>query len=128
MTRCVGSFLHDSDSSFDEYNQWNRHCDEPGERDHKQGHREPLIFQGDRQDGAFPPLAWTLVWEGTYSNIFGDYILENFQEWGWVIWDADRLEITGAKELLMRQWQEMKEASYYDDPRQPFWYKGWLPR
>lgn len=44
------------------------------DRDLRQQRREPFPFRGDVEDdpdGMYPPLSWTLVWKGTYSNIFG---------------------------------------------------------
>lgn len=116
--------LHDDSSAFSVDTQRERHCSNPTDRDDKQGLRAPLTFEGDRQSNgsrSSPPLAWTLVWGNTYSNIFGQYIPKSFQRWGWVMWDAARLEHTGAKELIMKQWEKWKEADSYDDPRQPFW-------
>ena len=87
------------------------------ERDHKAERREPLTFEGDGEpdsDGPGPPLAWTLIWGGTYSNLYGYYVPDIIRRWGYVMWDAARLEHTHANELLMRQW----EAEYGDwDPR-----------
>lgn len=40
------------------------------ERDRLQQERVSLPFRGDEEvDG--PPLAWTLIWSGTYSNLYG---------------------------------------------------------
>jgi hypothetical protein len=47
----------------------------PSERDRKQYRRVPLPLQEDREPNRcqlLPPLAWTLLWGGTYSNIFGE--------------------------------------------------------
>ncbi|KAB8214643.1 hypothetical protein BDV33DRAFT_195900 [Aspergillus novoparasiticus] len=61
-----------------------------------------------------PPLAWTLIWRGSYSNLYGYYVQDVIRRWGYVMWDATRLDRTGAKELLARQWQ----ADWGDtDPR-----------
>lgn len=64
----------------------------------------------------FPPLAWTLVFGGTYSNIFGEYIPEKFQKWGWVMWDAARLERMGAKDVMIDEWED------WGDRREDYWY------
>ena len=58
-------------------------------------------------DGSQPPLAWTLMWGGTYSNVYGWYIEPDFRRWGYVFWDAARIERTGAEELLLRQVEEL---------------------
>lgn len=82
----------------------------PSVRDLKQERRDPLPFSGDGlldvETGKFPPKAWTLVWGGTYSNLYGYYVHETIHRWGYVFWDAARLERTGAIEVLMRQWEE----------------------
>lgn len=84
----------------------------PSDRDLKQKQRTPLPFQGDAED--LPPLAWTLIWRGTYSSIFGWRISDILRFWGYIMWDAARLEYTGAKELLAQQWEGRWEDM---DPR-----------
>lgn len=54
------------------------------------------------------------IWGGTYSNLYGYYVEHAIRRWGYVIWDAVRLERTGAEELLERQW---KAGWGEDDPR-----------
>ncbi|RAK84011.1 hypothetical protein BO79DRAFT_276332 [Aspergillus costaricaensis CBS 115574] len=94
-----GAFTHAAQSG--------RRARAPSERDKKEERREPLPFRGDRVDGVYPPLAWTLLWKGTYSNMLGSYIPDEIQRWGYVMWDAARLERTGAKEVLEREWDLM---------------------
>ncbi|KAJ5762249.1 uncharacterized protein N7511_005631 [Penicillium nucicola] len=48
-----------------------------------------------------PPFAWTLMWGGTWSNIFGEYVPDELHAWGWVMWDAARLENTRSEEYLV---------------------------
>lgn len=83
------------------------------DRDRLQEERSPLPFRGDEEEDG-PPLAWTLIWGGTYSNLYGYYIPEGMSHWGYVFWDAVRLERTGAKHLLKRQWDDYWDG---DDPR-----------
>lgn len=71
------------------------------ERDLKQQRREPLLFTDE--DESEPPLAWTLMWQGTYSNLYGHYVEDEIRRWGYVMWDAARLRSTGGDELLKRQ-------------------------
>ena len=86
----------------------------PSERDAKQDRRDPLPFEGDcvalvGADGVWtslPPLAWTVLWHGTYSNTFGWYVEKAIQRSGYVLWDARRIEETGAKEALIRCQEE----------------------
>ncbi|KAL2809184.1 hypothetical protein BJX63DRAFT_424024 [Aspergillus granulosus] len=84
----------------------------PSERDLKQERRDPLPFRGDRvpnPDPAggeilYPPLAWTIIWKGN----------EDLKMWGYVMWDAWRLESIGAREVLKRQW-----ATYWEEAEDP---------
>ncbi|KAJ5947140.1 hypothetical protein N7466_000155 [Penicillium verhagenii] len=89
----------------------------PSDQDLKERRREPLPFQGDRVDGAYPPFAWTFIWEGTYSNITGDWLCDfmggnGLRYWGYVMWDKERLESMGAIEVLDRQ---IKDESWLED-------------
>ncbi|KAI0548091.1 hypothetical protein F4679DRAFT_585849 [Xylaria curta] len=92
--------------------QLHRRIIQPSDRDQKQTRRDPLPFQGDC--GLRPPLAWTLIWRETYSNLYGALLPEDILRWGYVMWDAARLENTGAKEVLARQWEAVWEGT---DPR-----------
>jgi hypothetical protein len=89
--------------------QWARREQQLSERDLKQRRRDPLPFRGDAEpdaNGSLPPLAWTLMWKGTYSNLFGYYVDNDIRRWGYIMWDAARLERMGAKEVLAQQWDE----------------------
>ena len=111
----AGNFLEGE--ALGETAQFQRRQEQPSNRDQKQQRRDPLPFQGDGEpeaDGLGPPLAWTVMWQGTYSNLYGYYVQDVIRRWGYVMWDATRLERTGAKEVLRRQW----EADWGDsDPR-----------
>ncbi|KAF9889590.1 hypothetical protein FE257_007098 [Aspergillus nanangensis] len=87
----------------------------------KQLLRDPLPFKGDFEipDALSPPLAWTLIWGGTYSNVLPDDIPKALRLWGYVLWDAVRLEKAGAKEVLM---QQCKEQWNDFDPRDYDYY------
>lgn len=87
--------------------------DNPSARDLLQEERAPLLFPGD-EEAYGPPLAWTLIWNDTYSSLYGYYIPDGMGRWGYVFWDAARLERTGAKDVLERQWQECWD---FGDPR-----------
>ncbi|GAB1217816.1 hypothetical protein ATERTT37_007059 [Aspergillus terreus] len=115
----LGSFFDDdTGNALDDTSQYFRWREHPSERDAMQDRRDPLSFQGDRaalvgSDGVWtslPPLAWTVLWRGTYSNIFGSYVPEEIQRWGYVLWDGKRMEETGTKEALARwlekEWEE----------------------
>jgi hypothetical protein len=83
----------------------------------KEEHRDILIFLGDHlsDDGKrYPPLTWTMIWNGTYSTLVGDVIPQVMRKWGYIIWDASTLERVGGRGLLMQQWKAIWED---DDPR-----------
>lgn len=88
----------------------------PSDKDLKEIRRDPLPFQGDNE--ALPPLSWTLIWQETYSNLSGIFIPESIRLWGYTMWDATRIEHTGAKEVLARQWRERWKDT---DPRTRIW-------
>lgn len=84
----------------------------PTDQDSKQKRRDVLPFQGDTEE--LLPLSWTLIWKGTYSNLFDGTFKDDLRSWGYIMWDAARLERTGAREVLHRQWK----ACWKDvDPR-----------
>jgi len=102
----AGSFLEDE--ALGEIAQFQRRQERLSDRDQKRQRRDPLPFKGDGEpeaNGLRPPLAWTLMWRGTYSNLYGYYVQDVIRCWGYVMWDAARLERTGAKEVLARQWE-----------------------
>ena len=92
--------------------QSSRRRQSPSDQDLKQKQRDPFPFPGD--DENLPPLAWTLIWQGTYSNTFGWCIPSDLRSWGYIMWDAARFERIGAKEVLARQWEERWKGG---DPR-----------
>jgi hypothetical protein len=99
-----------------------RRRDNTSDRDEKERRRDPMPFKGDNEldtNGSHPPLAWTLIWGGTYSNLYRYYIHPDvIRRWGYVMWDAARIEGTGAEELLARQWEDDWDDG---DPRDDFW-------
>ncbi|ODM24314.1 hypothetical protein SI65_01978 [Aspergillus cristatus] len=99
---------------LDETTQSIRRDEHPSDQDLKQERRDSLPFQGDSAE--LPPLAWTVIWHGTYSNLFGWYVKDPIRLWGYIMWDAARLEYTGARGLLVRQWKEFwKDFDPRDD-------------
>lgn len=109
--------VHAADDEWAEDSQIMRRRKSPSERDLKERRRDPLPFRGDGEpdaEGTRPSLAWTLIWGGTYSNLYGAYCDEDLRRWGYVLWDATRLESTGATEVLLREWDMMWDG---EDPR-----------
>ncbi|KAL7946057.1 hypothetical protein V8C42DRAFT_352943 [Trichoderma barbatum] len=80
--------------------QWSHRKNYPSERDLNEFRREPLPFNGDGESDEFnlrPLAAWVILWKGKYSNIrFIDWEL---LIWGYVMWDKDRIDFTGAEEI-----------------------------
>jgi hypothetical protein len=63
----------------------------------------PLPFRGDGgpdAEGDRPPLAWTLMWQERDSYLFGECLPDETRECGYVMWDAPRIESTGADKVL----------------------------
>lgn len=69
----------------------------------------PSAFQCDDIHSA--PLSWTLVWRDYYSDNNQYKNHAGIRCWGYIMWDAARLEDTGAKELLLQQ----QEKAWGDD-------------
>lgn len=85
-------------------------------RDKLMMERAPLPFRGDDLDR--PPLGWTDMWDGTYSSLFGGFTSNMIRRWGYVFWDADRMNRLGRRQLLRAQWTD-----YWDgDPRRGISY------
>lgn len=93
-----------------------RRQNHPSERDRMQEERAPFPFRGDGGESDMPPLAWTIIWDGTYSNLYGCYTSDEMRRWGYVFWDAARLESAEGKvmEFLKQQWWQVWDG---DDPR-----------
>ncbi len=69
------------------------------EADAAQDRRDKMTFSGtDSPD--LPPLAWVTYWRGEESNLFGAYVPRNFRRWGYVLWDAPRLEASGGLKYM----------------------------
>ncbi|KAJ3529597.1 hypothetical protein NM208_g9684 [Fusarium decemcellulare] len=109
----VKSYMSISDDIFSSTRQIMRREARPSDRDRMQDEKVPMPFPGDGVPDA-PPLAWTMIWGSTYSNLYGWYIPDDIRHWGYIFWDAARLERTGGKELLQQQWEKCWEDQ---DPR-----------
>ncbi|RAH64775.1 uncharacterized protein BO66DRAFT_406121 [Aspergillus aculeatinus CBS 121060] len=100
---------------------WNR-LNEYGltEKDLRSQAHEAFPFRGDHvpdPKGEFPPRAWTLMWRDTYSNLYGEWIPGALRSWGYVFWDAGRME-TEAKEVLLWRWERSFDEDW--DPRDEY--------
>ncbi len=125
ITTIVGNFFVEFEGFLDNIEQMLFRFSRESERDQKMQRRDPLPFQGDSEPdvkGQRPPLAWTLIWQNTYSNLYGYYISPGMRLWGYVMWDAVRLEQTGAKDVLIRQFAARNPRG---DPRDELDYQQW---
>jgi hypothetical protein len=61
-----------------------------------------------------PPLAWVTLWKGEASNLFGSFVPATWRRWGYVMWDAPRLETSGA----MKWYMEVEDRMARGDPRE----------
>lgn len=84
-----------------------RRSTHPDDRDRAEEGRDALMFTGD--DSARPPLAWVLLWNGKYSNLYGEYMPKKLRRQGYVMWDEQRLADKGLKEYFIRLWAESPE-------------------
>lgn len=110
----VKSFIpiNSVDGILGEMEQDQRRRENPSAGDQMTEERAPFPFSRDDLGG--PPLAWTLIWGGTYSNLYGWYTADEMRRWAYIFWDSERLEKHGGKELLLKQWEEYWD----DDPRE----------
>ncbi|KAK2733435.1 hypothetical protein FQN57_002131 [Myotisia sp. PD_48] len=85
----------------------------PSDRDDKQRRLDPLPFDKDDDEpdvnNPHPPLAWTLMWKGTYSVLCGGFLPDEFRECSYVMWDADRINYYGGKAIFERYLEERYE-------------------
>ncbi|KAH6887767.1 hypothetical protein B0T10DRAFT_574936 [Thelonectria olida] len=84
--------------------------------------RDPMEFLFDPIVPDVPPLAWVLLWDGIYSNIYGEYVPEPLRRWGYVMWDEDMWDDLGVKDMIAFQWHlapNMVDKIYED--------YGWAP-
>ncbi|KAG8166732.1 hypothetical protein KVR01_002421 [Diaporthe batatas] len=80
---------------------------QPNDRDRAEERDQAMSFAGD--DAGAPPLAWTLLWGGRYSNLFGGYVPDELRRWGYVLWDARRIDVDGARGYLKGLWATSPE-------------------
>ena len=115
-------WLDDVTGNTDMFERWERSY---SERDLAQDEGQMMPFRGEDLDS--PPLGWVLIWGETYSNLFGTFIPKQLRLWGYIMWDAQRLEETGAKERLMREWNDMWQGGDYRDSLRA-WNNAWNNR
>ncbi|KAI1114803.1 hypothetical protein F5Y14DRAFT_440964 [Nemania sp. NC0429] len=87
-----------------------RRCDSskfPRANDEAEQRQESMEFSGDMAPPKGPPLAWVLLWDGRYANIFGELLPESLRQMGYVMWDSTRLADTGSEKLVreLNEWE-----------------------
>ncbi|KXX76542.1 hypothetical protein MMYC01_204890 [Madurella mycetomatis] len=78
-------------------------------QDEAERRRDAIEFTGDAVPPNGPPLAWVLLWNRTYANIYGEYVPSTVRQWGYVMWDARRWMELGAEGLVTKQWERVPE-------------------
>lgn len=63
---------------------------------------ELVTFQGD-PEWFYPPLGWTLTWDGAHIASLDNWVKHQMVSWGYFMWDASRLVATGMKDMLELQ-------------------------
>ncbi|KAM0421324.1 hypothetical protein ACHAPT_010854 [Fusarium lateritium] len=76
----------------------------PNIRDDAEIDRVPIKFAGDAVPATGPPFAWVRLWGEIYSNIYGEYVPESVQRWGYVMWNKERWDFMGGDRLVAKQW------------------------
>ncbi|KAI9780335.1 MAG: hypothetical protein M1839_006758 [Geoglossum umbratile] len=117
ITPLEHGFLEDA---FSRLTQKELDEDPPSHRQQKEDRGDPLLFTGDgdlETDGPRPPKAWTVLCGELYRNMFGGYVNHVISQWGYVMWDAARLDI-GDQSIVPAQrwwWQQRDEPDYLSD-------------
>lgn len=103
------------DDGADEFAHAVRRVECPTRHDAAQDRRQKTPFDEDKLDS--PPLAWILFWRGEYSNLFGVFIPKALRRWGFVMWDAARLD-SDVKDSIEQAWCGDPYNYDYADPRE----------
>lgn len=109
----TGNYYNWIDDAVDDGPQATRREEWYSEEDAAQDRRDKTPFGTDTPD--LPPLAWVTFWRGEASNLFGRYVPRTFRRWGYVMWDAARLEASGAMEYMEL---EKRRWDHLGDPRE----------
>ncbi|KAK4097055.1 hypothetical protein N658DRAFT_500929 [Parathielavia hyrcaniae] len=102
------------DDTTENYQEYRRQ-DWYSAEDAAQDRRDKISFGIDTPD--LPSLAWVILWEGEASNLFGAYVPRTLARWGYVMWDAPRLQASGAIKhipLERRTYYNPREIHYLD--------------
>ncbi|KAF5982008.1 hypothetical protein FBULB1_4510 [Fusarium bulbicola] len=115
VVTAVDDLLFQSTEIFlQEQRRENQHSD----RDQAQDDREKMLFGGDSDES--PPFAWVVFWKERYSNLFGDFIPRPLRQWGYIMWDSDRITNTNAVAILEQEWKRVYTRPYdSEEPEDP---------
>ena len=80
-------------------------------RDEAERRRDPMEFVGEADPLTGPPLAWVLLWNGIYTNLYGGHTPASIKDWGYVMWDERRWTELGSKDLVQEQWKTEPELA-----------------
>lgn len=112
--------LEDGDGILSEAAQTLRRRNHPSERDQMMAKRVLFPFRGDIEpddnvgNDLLPPIAWTMIWGGTYSSLYGAYASDGLRRVGYVFWDVQTILESWGDRVL---WIEWKERWRGRDPR-----------
>jgi hypothetical protein len=89
------------DEAWSEETQWQLYQRNPwsGMGRMYQGVALPVDEDFDMTESS-PPLAWRIISQDKYSNTFGEFVPDIAHRWGYVFWNASRIERTQAREML----------------------------
>jgi hypothetical protein len=88
------------------------------EEDAAQDRGDKMTFVTDTP--GLPPLTWVTYWQEEASNLFGSYVPRIWRRWGYIMWDAARLEASGAMKYL-----ELETRSDHTDAREYIREENW---
>lgn len=113
MQRCLTRIYRSTDETMEDtlgfLGQFARREQSRNARDEAEQRRDPMNFAGDTVPPNAPPLAWVLLWNKTYANIYGEYVPRILRHCGYVMWDEHRWTELGAEGLVAMQWETAPE-------------------
>ncbi|KAI0436547.1 hypothetical protein F4803DRAFT_572328 [Xylaria telfairii] len=81
-----------------------RFANSPNDKDMAEQRADSMEFLGDSLPLDGPPLAWVVLWDGIYVNLYGEFTPNSLKRWGYVMWDASRWDGMRVDELIALLW------------------------